>query len=122
MDGFVINLRGKVAQQLVPTVDSKGRRAAIEIMINIPLVSDLIWKGDVHALKEVMVKSTELRMQTFDLVLFSLYEEGLITYESALASADSANDLRLLIKLSSGVETSGSNPVQGLSLEDSCAD
>jgi twitching motility protein PilU len=111
-----------VAQQLVPTVDGKGRRAAIEIMINIPLVSDLIRKGDVHALKEVMVKSTELRMQTFDLVLFSLYEEGLITYESALASADSANDLRLLIKLSGGVETSGSNPAQGLSLEGSCTD
>jgi twitching motility protein PilU len=114
-----LNLRGMVAQQLVPTVDGKGRRAAIEILINTPLVSDLIRKGDVHALKEIMSKSTELGMQTFDQALFNLYKEGEITYESAIASADSANDLRLIIKLSGGGETPNFNPAQGLSLEDS---
>ncbi|MBT3622669.1 MAG: PilT/PilU family type 4a pilus ATPase [Gammaproteobacteria bacterium] len=117
-----LNLRGMVAQQLVPTIDGKGRRAAIEIMINSPLVSDLIRKGDVHALKEVMAKSSEQGMQTFDQALFNLYQEGQITYESALSSADSANDLRLLIKLSGGVETASLSPSQGLSLEGSETD
>ena len=95
-----LNLRGMVAQQLIPTADGKGRRAAIEIMINTPLVSDLIKKGEVHGLKEVMTKSREQGMQTFDQALYDLYAAGEITYEAALASADSANDLRLLIKLS----------------------
>lgn len=117
-----LNLRGMVAQQLVPTIDGKGRRAAIEIMINSPLVSDLIRKGDVHALKAVMAKSTEQGMQTFDQALFNLYQEGQITREAALASADSANDLRLLIKLSGSAETESSNPGQGLSLESSETD
>ena len=117
-----LSLRGMVAQQLVPTIDGKGRRAAIEIMINSPLVSDLIRKGDVHALKEVMAKSSEQGMQTFDQALFNLYQEGQITYESALSSADSANDLRLLIKLSGGVETASLSPSQGLSLEGSETD
>jgi len=94
-----LNLRGMVAQQLIPTIDGKGRRAAIEILINTPLVSDTIRKGDVHGLKEIMTKSTELGMQTFDQALFQLYIDGDVTYESALASADSANDLRLMIKL-----------------------
>ena len=118
-----LNLRGMVAQQLVPTIDGKGRRAAIEILLNTPLVSDLIRKGDVHALKEVMTKSTELGMQTFDQALFNLYKEGQVSYESAIASADSANDLRLLIKLSGGgIESPNVNPVQGLSLEDSATE
>ena len=113
-----LNLRGMVAQQLVPTVDGEGRRAAIEILINTPLVSDMIRKGDVHALKEIMSKSTELGMQTFDQALFQLYRDGEITYESALASADSANDLRLLIKLSGGeIQVESSPQTQGLSLE-----
>ncbi len=113
-----LNLRGMVAQQLVPTIDGKGRRAAIEVLINTPLVSDLIKKGDVHALKEIMTKSTEQGMQTFDQALYQLYRDGQISYESALASADSANDLRLLIKLS-GADTPQFAPAQGLSLEDS---
>lgn len=112
-----LNLRGMVAQQLVPTIDGKSRRAAVEIMINTPLVSDLIRKGDVHSLKEVMAKSTELGMQTFDQALFKLYEEGQISYESAIASADSANDLRLLIKLSGGAAPPTVDLIQGLSLE-----
>jgi twitching motility protein PilU len=112
-----LNLRGMVAQQLVATIDGKGRRAAIEILINTPLVSDLIKKGDVHALKEVMTKSTEQGMQTFDQALYQLYSEGEISYDAALSSADSANDLRLMIKLSGG-ETPGMSPAsQGLSLE-----
>ena len=94
-----LNLRAMVAQQLVPTVDGKGRRAAIELLINTPLVSDLIRKGEVHKIKEVMKNSTEQGMQTFDQALHALYEEGLITYEDALLHADSKNDLRLLIKL-----------------------
>jgi len=117
-----LNLRGMVAQQLVSTIDGKGRRAAIEILINTPLVSDLIRKGDVPALKEIMKKSTELGMQTFDQALFNLYTEGQISYESALASADSANDLRLLIKLSGGTEVPNFNPGQSLSLDDSAAE
>ena len=115
-----LNLRGMVAQQLVPTVDGAGRRAAIEILINTPLVSDTIKKGDVHALKEIMTKSTEHGMQTFDQALFELYRTGEISYESALASADSANDLRLLIKLSGAEQPSfNAASTQGLKLEDS---
>jgi twitching motility protein PilU len=113
-----LNLRGMVAQQLIPTVDGQGRRAAIEVLINSPLVSDNIRKGDVHVLKEIMTKSTEQGMQTFDQALYKLYSEGAISYEAALASADSANDLRLLIKLS-GASPGESSAAQGLSLEDS---
>jgi twitching motility protein PilU len=96
-----LNLRGIVAQQLVPTPDGKGRRAALEVLLNTPLVSDLIRKGEVAELKEVMTKSVQLGMQTFDQALFKLYDQGEITYEDALAYADSPNDLRLLIKLQS---------------------
>lgn len=107
-----LNLKAIVAQQLLPTTDGKGRRAAIEVMICTPLIQDLIRKGDIHEIKEVMKKSTNLGMQTFDQALFELYKEGAIKYETALAHADSANDLRLMIKLSS--ET---NP--NLNIEDS---
>jgi twitching motility protein PilU len=79
--------------------DSKGRVAAVEILINSPLISDLIFKGDVHEIKEIMAKSRELGMQTFDQHLFDLYEAGRISYEDALRNADSVNDLRLRIKL-----------------------
>ena len=94
-----LNLRGLVAQRLVPKKDGKGRVAAIEIMLNSPLISDLIFKGDVHEIKEIMKKSRELGMQTFDMCLFELYEAGLISYEDALRNADSMNELRLQIKL-----------------------
>ena len=96
-----LNLKAMVAQQLVPTPDGKGRRACIEILLNTPLVSDLIRKGKVGDLKELMKRSTEIGMQTFDQALYELYDAGQITYEDALAHADSANDLRLLIKLAS---------------------
>lgn len=94
-----LNLRAMLAQQLVPTLDGRGRRAAVEILINTPLVSDLIRKGEVHKLKELMARSNEQGMQTFDQSLYKLYCQGLISYEEALAHADSKNDLRLLIKL-----------------------
>ncbi len=94
-----LNLRAIVAQQLIPTVDGSGRRAAIEILINTPLASDIIRKGDVHKLKELMTRSSEQGMQTFDQALYKLYIEGEVSYEDALAAADSKNDLRLMIKL-----------------------
>ncbi len=94
-----LNLRALIAQRLIPTKDGKGRAAAIEIMLNTPMISDLIFKGDVHAIKEIMSKSNEQGMQTFDQALFNLYEGGRISYEDALRNADSMNDLRLKIKL-----------------------
>ncbi len=96
-----LNLRGLVSQRLVPLRDSKGRCAAIEIMLNTPLIADLIFKGDVHEIKEIMKRSRELGMQSFDQALFDLFEEGKISYEDALRNADSINDLRLQIKLHS---------------------
>ncbi len=116
-----LNLRGMIAQQLMPTIDGKGRRAAIEVLINTPLVADMIRKGEVHSLKELMGKSNEQGMQTFDQALYALFRTGDITYESALAAADSANDLRLMIKLA------GNGPVVdsatgSLSLEPSSED
>jgi twitching motility protein PilU len=113
-----LNLKAIVAQQLIPTPDGKGRRAVIEVLINTPLAADLIRKGEVHELKSLMKRSTELGMQTFDQALYSLYSQGEITYEDALLYADSANDLRLMIKL--GSETDGehlSSMSEGLSLE-----
>ena len=96
-----LNLKAFVSQRLVPKKDGKGRVAAVEILLNSPYISDLIFKGDVHEIKEVMAKSRELGMQTFDQHLFDLYEDGQITYEDALRNADSVNDLRLRIKLES---------------------
>ena len=116
-----LNLRGMVAQQLIPAVDGKERRAAIEVLINTPLVSDTIRKGDVHLIKEIMSKSTEQGMQTFDQALYQLYSAGEITYESALASADSANDLRLMIKMA-GESPEAASSIAGLSLESNDSD
>jgi len=96
-----LNLRAIVAQQLIPTPDGEGRRACLEVFLNTPLAQDLIRKGSVHKMKELMRKSTELGMQTFDQALYDLYDAGEITYEDALAHADSPNDLRLMIKLAS---------------------
>ena len=96
-----LNLRAIVAQQLVPTPDGKGRRAVIEVLISTPLAADLIRKGEVHELKSLMKRSTEQGMQTFDQALYQLYAQGEITYQDALAHADSSNDLRLMIKLGS---------------------
>lgn len=112
-----LNTRAIIAQQLVPTKDGKGRRAAIEILINTPLISDHIRKGEVHMLKELMARSRELGMQTFDQALFDLYVEGEISYEDALLYADSANDLRLKIKLHEKDADSLSEGTEGLQVE-----
>lgn len=97
-----LNLKAMVAQQLIPTVDGKSRAVAIEVMLNTPLVSDLIRKGSVHLLKDLMSKSRELGMQTFDQALYDLYTAGEIDYQNAISHADSPNDLRLMIKLGGG--------------------
>ena len=94
-----LNLKGVVAQMLCPRSDGKGRRAVIEVLVNTPLASDLIRKGEVSKLKELMKKSREQGMVTFDQSLFDLYEEGEISYQDALRLADSANEVRLMIKL-----------------------
>jgi twitching motility protein PilU len=96
-----LNMKAMVSQRLIPKQDGKGRTAVVEIMLNTPLISDMIFKGEVSEIKEIMKKSRNLGMQTFDQALFDAYENNLITYEDALANADSLNDLRLQIKLNS---------------------
>ncbi|MFN7692421.1 MAG: PilT/PilU family type 4a pilus ATPase [Burkholderiales bacterium] len=96
-----LNLKALVSQRLLPRREGKGRVAAVEIMINTPLISELVFKGEVGEIKDVMKRSRELGMQTFDQALFDLYEAGKVTYEDALRNADSVNDLRLNIKLNS---------------------
>jgi twitching motility protein PilU len=96
-----LNLKSMVSQRLIPRQEGRGRVAAVEILLNTPLVSDLIFKGEVGEIKELMKRSRELGMQTFDQALFDLYEAGSISYEDALRNADSVNDLRLQIKLNS---------------------
>jgi twitching motility protein PilU len=96
-----LNLRSLISQRLIPLQDGKGRIAAVEILLNTPLIADLIFKGEVAEIKEIMKKSRNLGMQTFDQALFDLYEAEKISYEDALRHADSVNDLRLQIKLSS---------------------
>jgi len=94
-----LNLKAVVSQRLIPAREGKGRIAAVEILLNSPLISDLIGKGEVHEIKEIMKKSREMGMQTFDQALFDLYEAGKISYEDALRFADSMNEVRLQIKL-----------------------
>ena len=106
-----LNLRAIVAQQLIPTVDGQGRRVAVEVLLNTPLMADHIRKGEVHLLKELMTRSTEQGMQTFDQALYKLYAAGEISYEAALAHADSANDLRLMIKLGADAKA---DPLEGI--------
>jgi len=97
-----LNLRAVVAQQLVRRPGGRSRRPVVEILINTPLAADLIRKGEVHKLKELMKRSTEQGMMTFDLALYNLFTEGEISYEDAILHADSANEVRLMIKLGSG--------------------
>jgi len=108
-----LNVRAFIAQRLIPRRDGRGRVPAVEVMLNSPLVSDLIFKGDVSGIKDIMKKSRELGMQTFDQSLFDLYEAGLISYEDALRNADSLNDLRLAIKLQ-GKEAKSRNVFSGI--------
>jgi len=113
---LALNLRGIIAQQLVPTQDGHSRVAAIEILLNSPYISELIKKGDIGSIKEVMEKSNELGMQTFDQALFNHYQKGMITYADALHHADSPNDLRLMIKLRSN-EQGGTGGLSGVTLD-----
>ena len=108
-----LNLKSLISQRLIPTVSGNGRVAAVEIMINSPLMADLIFKGNVHDIKELVAKSNEMGMQTFDQALFNLYEAGRIKYEDALRNADSVNDLRLRIKLE-GKDSSKQDLMEGL--------
>ncbi|GGP27276.1 PilT/PilU family type 4a pilus ATPase [Silvimonas amylolytica] len=108
-----LNLKAFVSQRLVPHRSGQGRVAAVEVMLNSPLISELIFKGEVHEIKEIMKKSRELGMQTFDQSLFDLYEAGLISYEDALRNADSVNDLRLHIKLQ-GAEAKHKDVLSGI--------
>ena len=96
-----LNLKAVVSQRLIPLKEGKGRAAAVEVLLNSPLISDLIFKGEIHGIKEIMKKSRELGMQTFDQALFDLFEAGRISYEDALRFADSTNEVRLNIKLNS---------------------
>ena len=97
-----MNLKGVVAQQLIPTPDGKARRVAMEVLLGTPLVQDYIRKGEIHKIKDVMKESTNLGMKTFDQSLYDLYQAGEISYEDALRHADSANEVRLKIKLAQG--------------------
>jgi twitching motility protein PilU len=101
-----LNTKAFVSQRLIPREGGIGRIAAMEIMLNTPLIQDLIFKGEVGQIKEIMAKSTRLGMQTFDQALFNLYEEGTITYEEAMRNADSKNELRLRVKLESKRDSS----------------
>jgi len=117
------NLRAIVSQRLVRTEDGKGRKAAIEILLNTPTISEMILKGNFHSIKEIMQKSRELGMCTFDQALYELYNKGYISYDEALRNADSANGLRLQIKLSGdrrepGEEGGGKSPTLSMALEE----
>jgi len=101
LNDLSLNLKGFISQRLVPRPDGKGRVAAVEVLLNSPLISELILNGDIHGVKEIMARSRDLGMQTFDQSLFDLYEAGHIAYEDALKNADSVNDLRLNIQLNS---------------------
>ena len=115
-----LNLKAVISQRLMKKIDGKGRVAAIEILMNSPLISDLILKGEVHGIKEIMAKSNELGMKTFDQALFDLYEADHISFDDAIRNADSQNELRLRIKLE-GKAARGRNPLEdavGLRLEE----
>ncbi|MGB1880134.1 MAG: PilT/PilU family type 4a pilus ATPase [Gammaproteobacteria bacterium] len=115
-----LNLRAVISQRLLKKIDGKGRVAAIEILMNSPLISDLIFKGEVHGIKEIMAKSNEMGMKTFDQALFDLFEADLITLEDAMRNADSQNELRLRIKLEGKASKARSilDETAGLSLEE----
>jgi len=112
-----LNLKAIVAQQLLPTPDGKGRRVAVEVLINTPLAADMIRKGEVHKLKDLMKQSNQQGMKTFDQALYDLYKEGEITQDDAIHYADSANEVRLMIKLKDNDINTGS-ALDGMTLEE----
>ncbi|MFZ9642376.1 MAG: PilT/PilU family type 4a pilus ATPase [Candidatus Methylopumilus sp.] len=113
-----LNIRAFVSQRLIPNKDGKGRVAAVELMLNSPFISELILRGAVHEIKEAIAKSRPMGMQTFDQAVFDLHEAGLISYEEAIRNADSANDVRLKIKLDSKINKApdAGNDLQGLGM------
>ena len=112
-----LNVKGVVAQQLIPTIDQKGRRVAMEILLGTPLIQDFLREGELHKIKDVMKESGNLGMQTFDQALFELYSTQQISYEDALRNADSANEVRLRIKLAQGgTATSLSSGLDGVEI------
>jgi twitching motility protein PilU len=111
-----LNLKAMLAQQLIPTPDGKGRRVAMEVLINTPLVSDMIRKAEVHKIKDIMKKSAQHGMKTFDQNLYELYTAGEITYEDAVHYADSANEVRLMIKLGKGDPERFAEAMDGVSV------
>jgi len=113
-----LNLKAILAQQLIPTPDGKGRRVAVEVLINTPLAADIIRKGEVHELKELMKRSNQQGMKTFDQALYELYREGEITQEDAIHYADSANEVRLMIKLKDS-DLDATNALEGVTLVES---
>ncbi|HET6805918.1 MAG TPA: PilT/PilU family type 4a pilus ATPase [Frateuria sp.] len=114
-----LNLKGIVAQQLIPTPDGKARRVAVEVLLGTPLVQDYIRQGEIHKIKEVMKESVNLGMRTFDQSLVELYHAGEISYEDALRHADSSNEVRLRIKLAQGGDAHTlSQGLEGVELED----
>ena len=114
-----LNLRGVIAQQLIPTPDGKGRVPAVEVLLGTPLISDKIRNGEVHEIKDIMKRSNEQGMQTFDQHLFRLYKQGVITYDDAVRYADSANEVRLQAKLESeGADERFANATDGMMLMD----
>ena len=120
LNDLSLNLKGFISQRLVPKAGAKGRVAAVEVLLNSSLISELILRGDIHGVKEIMAKSRDIGMQTFDQSLFDLYEADLITYDDALKNADSVNDLRLQIQLNSkktGTAGSGGS-IDGLAIVD----
>jgi twitching motility protein PilU len=113
-----LNIRGLISQRLIPREGGKGRIAATEIMLHSPLIQDLIFKGEVHKIKEVMARSTRIGMQTFDQCLFDLYERSYISYDDAIRNADSKNELRLKVKLESKRDTRPADDAGSLELEE----
>jgi len=114
-----LNITAMISQRLLPRENKMGRVAAMEIMLASPLISDLIFRGEVAMIKDIMAKSTRLGMQTFDQALFQLYEDGIISYEEAMRNADSKNELRLKIKLQSKREGSAAaEQSESLQLQD----
>ena len=117
-----LNLKAIVAQQLIAKTDGSGRYPALEILLGTPLVSDLIRKGEIHKIKELMQSSRELGMQTFDQALFDLYKQRKISYDDAINSADSKNEVRLMIKLNSRNDFSSSSENISLSINEESDD
>jgi len=115
-----LNVKSFISQRLLPTPSGKGRRAAVEILLNTPLMADMIMKGEIHEIKELMRRSQDQGMMTFDSALFELVKMNAITIEEAMRNADSVNDLRLRIKLDSAGSSGTLNGMasDNISLED----